>query len=132
MFDEEADETFVGAERGAMDAERNLLGVIAIFVNEIEPAWLSEIDLVRGDRKFAADRAPGLDVDLRPVERGFVRDFYEIDSGILENVSRHLFGLFPKLGLVDKFLSELRRIVGGKAHHVFVDAEELEVFQIHL
>src|SRR5256714_1927116 len=131
MFDEKADETFVGAERRAMDAERDLLGVIAVFVAKIEPARLGEIDLVGGDGELAADRAPGLHVDLRSVKRSFVRHFDEINSGILEDVSCHLFGLFPKLGLVDKFLSELARVVGRESHQILFDAEKLEVIQIH-
>jgi hypothetical protein len=57
MFDEEADETFVGAERGAMNAERSLLGVVAVFVNEAETLRLCEIDLVGGDGELVADLA---------------------------------------------------------------------------
>ena len=83
MLDQESDEAFVRAERRAMNAERSFLGVVAIFVNEIEPARLREIDLVGRDRKFATDHAPGLDVDLRSVKRRFVRHFDVIDSGIL-------------------------------------------------
>ena len=33
MFDEEADETLVRAERRAVDAERRLLGVVAVLVD---------------------------------------------------------------------------------------------------
>ena len=36
MLDEEADETFVRAERRAVNAERRLLGVVAVFVDEAE------------------------------------------------------------------------------------------------
>jgi len=36
VLDEEADETFVRAERGAMDAERSLFRVVAVFVNQAE------------------------------------------------------------------------------------------------
>ena len=49
MLDQEADKTLVRAERGAMDAERNLIDVVAVFVAKIEPARLGEIDLVRRD-----------------------------------------------------------------------------------
>ena len=84
-------------------------GVVLVFVNEIEAARLREIDLVGRDGKLAADRAPGLHVDLRSVERGFVRHFDKIDPGILEDVARHFFGLFPKLRFIDKLLIPLRR-----------------------
>ena len=36
MLDEEADETLVRAERRAVDAERRLLGVVAVLVDEAE------------------------------------------------------------------------------------------------
>src|SRR4051794_10265868 len=64
MFDQKPDESFVGAERGAVNAEGNFLGVIAVLVTKIEPARLREIDLVRGDGEFAANNAPDLDVDF--------------------------------------------------------------------
>ena len=81
MLDQEADETLVRAERRAVDAERGLLGVVAVFVNEAEARGYGEIDLVGGDGEFAADRAPDLDVDLRAVEGGFVRHFDVVDAG---------------------------------------------------
>src|ERR1700736_4690689 len=105
MFDQEANETFVRAERRAMDAERRFLRVVAVFVNEIEPARLREVDLIGRDGKLTPDRAPGLHVDLWPVKRGFVRYFDKIDPGIPEDISRHYFGLFPKFRFIDKFLS---------------------------
>src|SRR5207244_2552206 len=79
MLDQKSDEAFVRAERRAMDAERNFVGVIAIFVAQVESAWLREIDLVGCDGKLAADRAPGLHVDLRSVKGRFVRYFDIID-----------------------------------------------------
>src|ERR1700682_4872544 len=107
MFDQEADETFVRSERRAMNAERSLFGVVAVFVNEIETSRLREIDLVGRDGKLTPDRAPGLHVNLRPVKRGFVRYFDKIDPGIPEDISRHYFGLLPELWFIDKFLSTL-------------------------
>src|SRR4051795_7569135 len=98
MFDEETDETLVRAERRAMDAERNLVNIIAVAINKIEPARLRKIDLVGCDGEFAADHAPDLHIDLRTVERRLVGHFDIIDTGILENIARHFFGLFPKLG----------------------------------
>src|SRR2546423_4731838 len=116
MLDEEADETFVGAEWGAVDAKRKFRGVVTVFVTKVESARLGKIDLVGGDGKFAADRAPGLDVDLRSVKSSLIRHLDEVDSGILEHRSRHLFGLFPKLGLIHKLLAELGRIMRRETH----------------
>ena len=73
-----------------------------------------EIDLVGRDGELAADRAPDLHVDLRAVERGFVRHFDVIDAAALEDAADHVFGLVPELGFVDEFLAELGRIVGAR------------------
>src|SRR6202171_416789 len=132
MLNQETDETLMRSEWRAMNTDRRLFGVVAIFVNEIETARLREVDLVGRDGKLATDGAPRLHVDLRPVKRSFVWHFDKIDSRILEHVSRHYFGLFPKLRFIDEFLSKLAWIVSGKAHQILLDAEELEVFQIHL
>ena len=71
-------------------------------------------------------------IDLRPVKRRFVWHFDVVNPRVFQNVARHLFGLFPKLGLIDKFLPELGWIVRGETHQIFVDPEQLEVVQIHL
>ena len=47
MLDQKSDETFVRAERRAMNADRNLLEVIAVFVVNMKTARLGKIDLVR-------------------------------------------------------------------------------------
>src|SRR5437762_8720547 len=102
MLDQEPDEAFVCAKRRAVNAERNLIDVIATFVAKIETTRLREIDLVRRDGKLAADRAPGLHIDLRPVKRGFVWYLDVIDAGIFQHISRHHFGLLPKFRFIDK------------------------------
>src|SRR5262249_1764154 len=99
------------AERRTMNADRDLFFVVLVFVNEIESSRLRKIDLICRDGKLAANHAPGLNVDLRSVKRSFVRNFDIIDSGILQNVARHVLGLFPELRFIDELLSELGRIV---------------------
>src|SRR5437763_4663481 len=131
MFDEEADEALVGVERGAVNTERDFLGVVAVLVTKIEPARLGEIDLVGGDGELTADHAPDLDVDLWSVEGGFVRHFDEVDAGTLQNVARHLLGLLPYVRFVDELLAELRGVVSGEPHHVSIDSEKPEIVQIH-
>ena len=49
-----------------------------------------------------------------------------------EDVAHHVLGLLPEFGFVDEFLAELGGIVRGEAHLVLLDAENLEVVQIHL
>src|SRR5436305_7989193 len=132
MLDQEPDESLVRAERGAMNAEGDLIDVVTIFVAKIESPRLREIDLVGRNGKLASNRAPGLDIDLRPVKGRFIRDFDKVDSGILQHVARHRLSLFPKLRFIDKFLSELGRIMRRETHQIFLDPEELEIVQIHL
>src|SRR5436190_21367636 len=111
MFDQKSDKTFVRTERRAMNADWDLVDVIAIFVAKIEIARLGEIDLVRRDRKLASDHAPRLHVNLRSVKGSFVWNFDVIDSRAFQDVARHFLGLFPKLRLIDEFLAKLRWIV---------------------
>ena len=116
MLDQEADETFVRAERRAVNAERSLLGVVAVFVDEAEALRHGEIDLVGGDGEFAADRAPDLDVDLRAVKGGFVRHFDVVDAGLRCRTPRTMSSvLIPELRFIDEFLAELGRIVRARS-----------------
>src|SRR5437588_13129934 len=98
MLNQEPDEPFVRPERGAMNAKRDLIDVVAISVAEVEPARLGKVDLISRDRKLAPDCAPGLHVDFWSVERRFIRHFNKVDPGILQDGARHFFGLPPKLG----------------------------------
>src|SRR5690349_18501030 len=101
----------MGAERRAVNADWNFINVVAVLVTKIKISRLREIDLVRRERELAPDDTPHLHVNFGAVKRRFVWNFYVIDSRTLQDIARHLFGLFPKLRFVDKFLSELRRIV---------------------
>ena len=83
MLNQESDEPLVRAERRAMDADRDLVDVVLVFVAQIEIARLREIDLVRRDRKLAPDHAPCLHVDLRSIKRGLVRHLDVVDAGVL-------------------------------------------------
>jgi len=51
MFDQERDETFMSAERRAVNAERGGFGVFASFVNKAKTFRDREIDLVGRDGK---------------------------------------------------------------------------------
>src|SRR5437016_4915388 len=111
MLDQKSNETFMRAQRCAMNADRNLLGIIAVLVAEVEPARLREVDLVGGERKFASDHTPNLHVDLWSIKRGFIRHLNIINFGTLQYIARHLLSLLPKNRFVDKLLSQLRRIM---------------------
>src|SRR5438132_5578015 len=123
MLDQKSDKTLVRSERCAMNAKRNLIDVVAVLVAKIKIARLREIDLVGRDGKLASDHAPRLHIDLRPVEGRFVRHFDIVDAGILENVTSHFLGLFPKLWFVNKFSAELGWIMRRETHQIFVDPE---------
>ena len=88
MLDQEADEPLVRAQRRAMDAERRLLGVVLVAIDEDQSvARPCEIHLVGRQREFAANDAPDLHVNLRAVKRGFVRHFDVIDVWSIMSVS---------------------------------------------
>ena len=132
MLDEEADEPLVRAQRGAVDAQRSLLGVVAVPVSQAKTGGHGEIHLVGGDGEFAADGAPDLHVDLGSVERRLVGHFHVVDARLDEDLSDHVLGLLPEFGLVDELLAQTRRIMGAEAHLVAVESEDLEVLQVHL
>ena len=81
----------------------SVLSLVAI--GQAETCGHGEIHLVGGDGEFAADGAPDLHVDLRAVERRFVRHFDVVDAGLVENVAHHVFGFLPQLRFVDEFLA---------------------------
>ena len=58
MLDQKSDETFMRAKRRAMNADRDLFGVVAVFVAKIKIARLRKIDLVGRDGELASDHAP--------------------------------------------------------------------------
>ena len=111
MLDQEADEAFVSPERRAMDAERRLLGIVAVFVNQTETLRHGEVHLVRGDTEFAADRAPDLHVNLGPVKCRFVRHFDKIDAGVFRTSRTMSSVFFHSSGSLTNFLAELGRVV---------------------
>ena len=132
MLDQETDESLVRAQRRAMNAERRRFRVLAGFVNKPKPGRDGEVDLISRDAELAADRAPDLDIDLRSVKSGFVRHFDVVDPAPLQDAAHHFLGLKPERTVIDELLAQLRRIVGGETHEVFLDPEEPEILQIHL
>src|SRR5437773_6263287 len=86
MFDQKSNETLVRAERCAMNADRDLVDVVAVLKAKIKIARLREIDLVGRDGKLASDYAPRLHVNLRSVKGRFVRNFDIVDPGVLRTL----------------------------------------------
>ena len=103
MLNEEADEALVRAERCPVDAERGLVGVVLVAIDEAELGGHGEVHLVGGDGEFATDGAPHLHVNLRPVERRLVWHFHVVDLRVNQHLPDHVLGLLPQLGFVDVF-----------------------------
>ena len=132
VLDEKSDEPFVRAEWSAVDAQRRLFSVVAVAVVQAEFGGNGKINLVRCDGELAPDCAPDLDIDLRPIESGFIWHFHKIDATFDQDISHHVLGLFPKLRLIHKFLPQLFGVMRGEPHLVFLQSENLEIFDIHL
>ena len=71
MLDQDAEETFDGAEQRAMDHQRLMLGAIFGDVFEAETRGEIEIELDGGELPGTADGVDELDVDFGAVEGGF-------------------------------------------------------------
>ena len=109
MLDEKADEPFVRAQRRAMDAQRRLVRVVLVAIDQAEAFGHGEVHLVGRQREFAADDAPDLHVNLRAVKRRFVRHFHVVDLRINQHLPDHVLGLLPQLRFVDVFLAHALR-----------------------
>ena len=56
------------------------VGVVLVAIDEAETRGHGEIHLVGREGEFAADDAPDLHINFRPVKRRFVRHFDVIDA----------------------------------------------------
>jgi len=132
MLDEEPDEALMRAERRAVDAQRGLLGVVPVAIDQAEALGHGEVHLVGGQGELTANDAPDLDVNFGAVEGGFVGHLDVVDAGVFEHVAHHVLGLKPQFRFVDVFAAQAFPAVGAEAHEVFLNAEDFEVFEVHL
>src|ERR1051326_1460134 len=86
MFDQETNEPFMRAERRAVNADRDIVDVITVFIAKTKISRLREIHLVRGECELASDHAPDLHVDFRAVKRRFVRHLDVFNPGTLQDI----------------------------------------------
>ena len=82
------------AQRRAMDAQRRLVRVVLVAVGQAELGGHGEVHLVGGDGEFAADGAPHLHVNLRPVERRLVGDLHVVDAGFDQHLAHRMTTCF--------------------------------------
>ena len=134
MFDEETDEPLVRAQRRAVDAERRLLGVVLVAVDQAEPfgtakstwfvARVNSLPMaLQTCTSFSGRRTRPR---RRPRRSGSSNG--SRTSRTMSSVCFHNSGSSTYL----HFSSPARRIVRAETHHVFLDAENLEILQIHL
>ena len=110
-----------------------LFGVVLVAVGQAELGGHGEVHLVGGQREFAADDAPDLHVNLRAVKRRFVRHLDVVDAADSMSTSRTMSSvLIQSSGSLTYFLPRPSGDVRAEAHDVFLDAENLEILQIHL
>jgi hypothetical protein len=95
MLDEEADEALVRAQWGSMNAERRLLGIVPVLVDESESLRNREVDLVGGEGKLAPGNAPDLNIDLRAVESRLVGNLDIVDARLAQHTPDHFLSSKP-------------------------------------
>jgi len=132
MLEEEAYQALVSGKRRAMNDHWSL--DLALFVDEgkVKTFRLSKIYLVGCQRKLTPDGRFHLHIDLRPVESRLIRLLNEGDVMLDHRAAHHVFGLEPHLGVVHIFLAQPTRVVSGQAHDVFLNTEELEIFEVEV
>ena len=120
------------AQRGTVNAEWRLGGVVAGFELEAEALGYGEVHLVGGDSEFAAGDAVHLHVDLWSVKRGLIRHFHKINARLDEHLAHHVLGLYPQFRFADVFVAKPLGAVRAEAHAEFLEPENLEILEVHL
>ena len=124
VLDEEPDETFHGSERGAVDHDRAMGGVVGTDVAEVEALGEIVVDLDGAELPFAADDVFDDEVDLRAVERGFAWFLGVVDPEDLDGLTEGGFGFVPVGGVADVFVGLVSP--ERKADAVVLHAEGVE------
>src|SRR5262249_39697610 len=99
MLDEDSEEALDGTVQRPMHHQRLMRLTVFSDVLQPEARRQIEIELDRGELPFAADRIDQLYVDFRPVERGFVRRYFDLE---IQLVRRSLEGILRKLPLIGR------------------------------
>ena len=127
VLDEVGHHALHGADDASMDDHRPVLRAVLADVGDIELVGQVEVDLDGRERLLPAHRIAELDVQLRPVERGFA---YRLGEGQVEfghRLAQHRLGHLPH-GVVGGVLLRVRRVAKGELVGVFGNAERVVGF----
>jgi hypothetical protein len=97
VLDQDAGEAFHGAEQGAVDHHRDVLGVVGPRVVQVEALGHLEVDLAGPTLPGAPQRVGDVKVDLRPVEGPLPGRQVVLASLLLERHAQRRLGALPLL-----------------------------------
>src|ERR1035437_10225759 len=121
VLDQDAEEALDGAVQGAVHHQRLVGLAILGDVLQAESAGQGEVELHGGKLPLAADGVHQLDVDLGPVEGGFIGDRFGGDLQLVAGALQGAFGHRPLLGRAVIFAAGAA-IPGGKLRVVLLEA----------
>src|SRR5687767_6567219 len=130
MLDEESKNTFMRPQGSTVDTKRHFFVAFVVRVLQVEAGWLSNVHLVRGQRKFLANHAPYLHIDLWPIECGFILCLNERYVAIYHGAAYHVFRFEPQAFVIHILLAESCLAMQRQAHHIFLDSKQFKVFEI--
>ena len=125
VLEQHGEEAFDGAEQGAVNHHRALVGAVLRDVLELEALRQVEVELDGRDLPGAADGVAGLHRDLRAVEGGAARIVDELEVGFLGDLGERVGGLLPDLVGADVLV----RVLGGQLEVEVGQAKVLEQVQ---
>ena len=116
MFDQYTNETFHGAERGAVDHHGTVGLVVGADVFKLKSFGQIVVELDGSQLPFSPDAISDDEVGLRPVERGFTRLGLRLDAQLTANIDKGALRFVPTF-----FASHILGVVGiakAKPHAV--------------
>ncbi len=132
MFEQEPDEALMRAKRGPMDAQGCFFNPVFIGEDQVEPSRLCKVHLVGCQGELFPDYTPDLSVNFGAIEGGFVGSLHERYAAIGHGAPHHFFRLHPQALVIHVFLAQAFLAVQRKAHDVFRDPEQVEIFLVHV
>jgi hypothetical protein len=107
VLDQDAEEALDRPEQRPVDHDRALARAVRRLVLHAETLRLVVVKLDGGQLPRAADGVPGLNRDLRAVERGAARVGDQFEPGLLGGFPEHVRRMLPVLVAADELLRVL-------------------------